>query len=453
MRFVRATFARLRRLHPFTWCVVLLVSVAMVLIVVPGDLTAFEFGSGRNGAWELRAREIFQQTKADFGGEPTAKRQVTANVRLFEHGWPRPFLFRTIGSTWKWDVDGTMHRSRDNAPYWLKFDKHGNTLYPAPYHAIRWSSTDHWPLEADAWAIDVPHLLIDMAVAVLVIVAIGFVAERWIRWRGGLLRFRLLEMLAATTVCAMLLGWYTHHTRAHRLESEVLEQCDRLTEGNMWQRSEYVGPEWLRCLVGNDQLIPLLHHTTHFGFQGQGDWHNNTQVEQSLKHLERLPYLEYLEISQPVRPHLLPELQKLSGLKALEFPAAKWLLPDSPKEASFVAAAQRLNGPQFHRLEPLRLAEIRVYGPHLLVEDAEELAKLPGLHKLELVNPLITNDELDALQERHPAIVFRAEWRRDSPSPVRHQTVPTITRPTKIKNERDHRAQHAKLLATADAAE
>ncbi len=95
MRPLRSTLARLSCCHPFTWCVTLLVSVAMMLIAVPGEYVNPWWANG-SSYWQAQTKRLHQATYDRHRTANPDGSLAHVTVLQFDHGWPRPFLARFL---------------------------------------------------------------------------------------------------------------------------------------------------------------------------------------------------------------------------------------------------------------------------------------------------------------------------------------------------------------------
>src|SRR5690606_37873076 len=107
------------------------------------------------------------------------------------------------------------------------------------------------------------NVLLNLVVGLTILGGIAGGTEWWVATRGGILRFRMIDLLAGVTILALLLGWRTYHIRTERLDQKIAGELG-LTE-NLPRRSthRYSGHVWLEKLAGNADLLPefLFHRT------------------------------------------------------------------------------------------------------------------------------------------------------------------------------------------------
>src|SRR5687768_7777000 len=107
MRAIRKILSRLRCCHWLTWSVALPTALALVLIVAPGEYVD-ALRRQCTTEWEEECKEFYVSTH-DRHQQPVRNGiQPDVTVRVFEHGWPRPFLARAL--VLKQDPSGRPHR-------------------------------------------------------------------------------------------------------------------------------------------------------------------------------------------------------------------------------------------------------------------------------------------------------------------------------------------------------
>jgi hypothetical protein len=161
----------------------------------------------------------------------------------FEHGWPWVFLRRratlpiTPSIRPPAEVLPWMH------PWAWSFE--GETTLPPAADARPISRTvlGWWPAAA----------VVDAVAAVVVLMLLAWALERRHR-RRKLWQFSLAELFLATIVLSCGLAWWLQNARVAEIE-------ERSMIGKA-QRSEYLGPLWLRRIAGADRLQPLQHITS-----------------------------------------------------------------------------------------------------------------------------------------------------------------------------------------------
>ena len=245
--------------HWFAWLVSMLVALALILILVPGECV-------RRTGWRGAEPVLLADQRPRIGKDglrPTVDPDAPKKVYEYEHGWPWTYLRRAKGydgRAWPALGDGVVARAsypQGNSP--IRLD-------------ISWSMPDAWPFASDRsqWRFGVLVLDVVIAVGILIFATIG--AERWIRRRKSLLRLRLFDLIATTTVVALALGWWQWHLRQQEIEREILLKIHRVGGANSRitvedyisnpVNTEFVDhtPVWLRRLLGTEYLMPWCRH-------------------------------------------------------------------------------------------------------------------------------------------------------------------------------------------------
>src|SRR5690606_5557111 len=89
-----------------------------------------------------------------------------------------------------------------------------------------WTKSANWPLRSDAWQIHFGNFAINLAALALVVAMAMWGAERWVRKRGGMFRFRLIDYLAVIAAVACALGWLKYHEAAGRTERAIVDEVE-----------------------------------------------------------------------------------------------------------------------------------------------------------------------------------------------------------------------------------
>ncbi|QDU53845.1 hypothetical protein [Aeoliella mucimassa] len=231
-----------------------MVTLAMVLIVVPGEESYF----GAEDTWSHRQAHNVQ---CELAGEDLPYGIKWGHVSVYIHGYPWPCFVRGIEGH-PADEIGTTTDRVFSEPLFEVEGEEDKTFGVPVYEPVTWSNFDNWPLETDTWRADYWLLYLDLMIFAVVLVTTLVATERWIRWRGGLLRIRLVELLVGITCISLLLGWYHFHSRLQEREQDTLDLMEEHRLIVHASRS-YFGPVWLSRLLGNQHLTPQLLHVTH----------------------------------------------------------------------------------------------------------------------------------------------------------------------------------------------
>ena len=235
------------RLHWCSWILSGLVSLALVLIIVPGVWVEPTLLQTQPFAWGGSAGMTLQ-------GPTQAKGPLS--VTEYEHGWPWTYARRCVGLGGK----GWPKASVGGKPL-LELGEAGIIVW--------WSVPDAWPGPSDASQWNVGALFADTLFALAVVATATAACEWWLRRRGGIGRLRLIGLFVIIGVIAGAISWWRWNdleTRANNEAIEVLSASpgtiDRrailggeglvVYAGKQWS---YVGPDWLRRLAGSPEFF------------------------------------------------------------------------------------------------------------------------------------------------------------------------------------------------------
>lgn len=382
-----------RRYHWLTWGVTLLVALALVLIVVPGDYVNPRRES--TNRWEQRCQDLYAATyerhEPTVPGPPLNK--LNFAVFMFEHGWPRPFLGRAL--VLKPTADGGEHRVRStNVIRFLSPFRHwGGSLYLG----VSWSNYDNWPFAADDWIWDPWGLAIDTGVALLIVGLVAGATQRWIRSRGGLRRYRLVDLFAVIMVIGVVSGVYAYHARLRRVEAQggtpQLTPAFVAHGGDLTLGQRYVGPVWLRKLAGTEYLLPLFHHVYDVGIGLSERW------PEVYAQLPALSYLESVRVRDGLPLAALKQLERCSRLTELELP------PLDQSDVALPSTSLPLFGAQdLPQLERLHLTKIGLQGSGIQAWHIEQVASFPTVKIISLFRVSTTPEEIEEIRAGHPGV-------------------------------------------------
>ncbi|MEZ6071789.1 MAG: hypothetical protein R3C10_16390 [Pirellulales bacterium] len=274
---------------------------------------------------------------------------------------------------------------------------------------VSWSNYDNWPLESVVWRVHPGNLALDAVVALLVVGALGWATESWIRSRGGLLRFRVIDFLAATTFSSLILGWHVHHVHWKDVERQVVENVQQgkpRQERGLTSYQRYCGPDWLRRLVGDDSYLPQCSHVYRV------DISSSASSLEEMDRIVQLPFVEEFAFHGPFPKSALRSLEKCSQLTAL---FVDMYDPSGSNDQAYRANRNdELIGPadlDEVMLGPLRQLTLR--GHVFLADDIERALEAYHIEQLDLYNVSVTVDELDSMRERFAETRIYINW----PSP------------------------------------
>ena len=194
------------RLHWLSWLTLVLLSLIMTVIVLPGIVVP-----------------------ADESGLPIADLALNRSQYVaLSHGWPNEYM-----------------RSK-------RSESLGNS--------IAWASPRAWPMGNTVFSFELKSLLIDFLVAGVIITIGTLAVEFWRRRRKGVW-FSLLDMLVAVALFAMVTVWYHGHASDYEAEFQALNTWEG---GHMYFICEQhlQTADWLTRLVGGESQIRFCKHVT-----------------------------------------------------------------------------------------------------------------------------------------------------------------------------------------------
>ncbi len=242
------------RWHLFTWLMAVpaLVFVALVQVAGVKSDTASLLGT------QSRATPTVLPRFSPTGSFLAAANNLPDKVVEYTHGWPCPWLQRAFGYHW------IMWEHADSAAEYR--DLHSGTQLvetPDDPKAISWMARQVWPGTAHASKLSWLGLLLNLLVSACVVAAPMVATEVWLRRRGGLWRFRIVDFLVAATAIGGLVGLWRWDQAAVKREHEIAAsmrfETSPASQAERRMISHYVGPIFLSRLCGNDDLVPLFH--------------------------------------------------------------------------------------------------------------------------------------------------------------------------------------------------
>lgn len=374
----------------------LLTAAILGVIVVPGEYHAVH----REGVltdWQRQCRELHQATYDEHYASVRGQAWPHVTVKMYEHGWPRPYLVRAL--VWKQTPTGEQHR-QDSEPL-VQVRSYFTHWGGSSYHSASWSHYDSWPFSADAWMLRSRSLAIDLLVALALIALVAGATQWRIKSRKGLLRFGMADLLGAITLIGLGLGYYTHHDRVQQVESQgngrPLPPGFTSHHGVMGSGQNYHGPVWLRKLAGNAYYLRTLHHVDSVSIGLAEHW------EEAYAALPELPYLRQVGAGQGLPLAAIKHLQRCPRLEELDLPR----LDRKPHYAPPLAASVPiLTADDLKLLAPLGLASIEMSGDAIGAAEVEQVAAFLSMRSIALQDVAVTADELDAIRLRHPKVTI-----------------------------------------------
>lgn len=327
------------RLHASTWCLVLLTAVILAVLNIPGR---------------------FPRSWAD------------PNRSGIAHGWPWTMMERKVPSAgadenraeflWSWSLETTPNT----------VGQEGTSLIQSPFPASR----TFYPAVVAGNA----------AVAIALVTAVVFLAERRRRQRRSFWQVTLAESLvgcAALAAGLAWLGWQVKHTERQRSAVAAIHRdagtvcLDVLWESRLpdWWEALKSGPSNRDVALGD--VVDI--HT----ILGSAD--------AVLKRLEHLPAVRSLYLAdRPLNdPALLAELRHLRNLQLLD--VSRTGIGD--EDLKHIAACETL--------VDLNLSHNPITG-----EGLKHLHRLRNLRFLDLTNVDVSIEAVDALQAALPELII-----------------------------------------------
>lgn len=240
---------RTLRPHWLTWTVGGVTTLALVLIMVPGVYVEPTL---------LTPTPHPMNFPSFAGAAKPPQSKGPLRVAEYEHGWPWTYVRRAKG----FDGQGWPQATFGDDPFckpWL--DPNGIIIW--------WSVPDAWPLQSDAAILSVGPLVGDFAVLVVLVAVVAIGCEFWLRRRGGVGRFKLIDAAVATVFIAAAITWWRWNSLETKENWEaiaVLRQSEGAISHDVLLHGEgmvgytgvywaYTGPEWLLRLIGSPEFM------------------------------------------------------------------------------------------------------------------------------------------------------------------------------------------------------
>lgn len=377
-RLFRERF-KLSRLHWLTWLMLAVFTVVVVLLVVPGLgveptlLTPQPFMWGRVG-----------------GSGPMPDPDLAVGplfVEEYEHGWPFTFLRRAVGAGGKGWPKGILNAVVIGWPS-------GGSVAP-------WDHRLAWSFFGDVSQWNSAALAADLVIALILIAAPTFICQWWIVRRGGRIRFRIADLLAAAVLVAAALAWHQSHLQLQSVEGRLLATLPApgAVLKSSWRdhRWEYRGPLWL------DRLLGLANYRC-FRHLNQVTVIVDEMTDEDWRLLSQAAYVSDVRLHGRVSAEAADGLASLGHLRALELCRG---VGDIDQFSAPVPELQRLCGLKF-------VESIRCYRSDLLIEDMHALAAIPTLKEIDVSGVLATIAEQHAFRDAQPRLTVKCDERRRS---------------------------------------
>ncbi len=336
---IRRLLSPLARLHWFTWCVLVATALPTLLLIIIGI-------GNNNVAGGISGSDVVEVTsRVEEKYDSLKDENAYVIVDCYQHGWPWTCLTRGQGMAMADAFSGVIVAGRDRSSAALCFEgRNWVGCFPL-YDEVAWSNFDNWPLHADVWQWNWKLALLDLLVGIAIVGGMTLATERWLRWRGGLFRFRLIELLAFTTLVAVGFGYWKYHDSLKSFENRIIssrfaftqpfgdpiDSTDQLfaiapqlpqqpatTKPSDTQSikiynydDSYCGPTWLSRLLGCEGLVPdCFWHITFVSLDGAMDNHVDWKT------LGRLQFVKIVTLNNPNRSMIesVTQLKSLNGM-------------------------------------------------------------------------------------------------------------------------------------------
>jgi hypothetical protein len=370
----------------------LLSTLALTLIIVPGEFKFLGHQEMPTTAWEKRCGKLSRSTQewhTDYNRKANLSNHI--QVMVFEHGWPKPFLARArvlkeTESGQNWVRSEPLLGMKSWFTYWG-----GST-----YLNVSWSNFDAWPFAADNIIFDLWSFIIDLLVAGCLLVSIAALTQFWIASHQGRFHVHLSDLLGLITLVALALGVYLYHHQirvAEGLATNPLQPPGfALHGGDMAASQAYCGPAWLRKLCGNEYYPQLFHHVTNVAIV------NNSHWKERCEELPRYPYLESLHVRTPLPLEAIEYLKSCRQLKDLHLPAMsnrRGYPPHTPNDIS---------ADNLQLLSSLHLESIELNGDQIQASHIEQVAAFPTIRLIKVTRASATEEQIEAIRTAYPHV-------------------------------------------------
>ena len=340
------------RLHLSTWLAVVLLLGVLVLLIVPGESSGVD--RGKDGYL----------------------------VETIEHGWPLVYLERGHYSLGPWPPPPDGVPWLDKANWRFSVGRAGQASGSKPDR-----------MEFRPW-----QLTANVMTGLLILVVVGAACE-WRRRRyGRVWQFSLRELCVVMLLCAAVLGWWRMHYLRSRREAEAVAEIFRDTGGPEYDgvdrassrcgsicRRKYLGPKWLRKLLGSKPLADFYAVTDVYILARDGEG-----FQRFWDPLSRMVYLEELQLVEAFKGKGIGnrDFEQLGELKSLRV---------------LSLSAWRLNDKALVHLRGLpNLRELDLGAPKVGDAGIRHLEALPNLEVLDLTGTEVTDEGIDRLKQALP---------------------------------------------------
>lgn len=373
---------RLPKLHPLSWCVAGMMLVFVLLVQVAGVEVP------------IAEQSLLERDGTYYCWGPPPDNGLPIVVLEYEHGWPIEWGRRAIGygaPPWR-SVETVTVNNMPMANYDWKFSVYG--------YSISWTTSLAWPLMWDCWQWSISGLLVNLFVSMLLVGIPIAICEIWIQRRGGLWRLRIVDLIVATAFVAAMFALWRWDKADRKQELEFLSQGSLTVTpsgakgGDFGPEfySSYAGPRWLSSLAGNSESLPFLHRITYARSFGDCD------SERRLQYIRNLRYLDLICWRQLPTMEEAKEAAGLSRLRSI-------YLNDNDRASETTPSATVEVFKQIAKSSTVEYVYIQ--SRFIAIDDLTPLLDATSLRMLAVVSQNISNEEIQELNDKYPAIVIK----------------------------------------------
>jgi len=373
------------RLHRSTWIALLPLAVVLTILLVPGEIQ-----STSQGSYGL--------------------------IVFLQHGWPWPY------------IEERIHR--------FPFPTEHSDLPPVPSWMIPWA----WSYRGTVEPVLLKNLIWDVAIAVLLLVLFA-VALECRRRRRRLSQWTLRELLFGLLLVACFFAWWQVNNHRRAEEERVLQdlRTEAAKSGGSIGRTfgEYVGPLWLRRLLGYGAADAFQAHSAIY-YQKPAAAVTAADLEPLAPYLAGLKHFDTLSISTDasIEVSAFETIARIPRIKRLYFYSNKNSIRISDAELRPVSRITDLKRLEFNHCLEVRgsdllqsltnlerldiyttkiddpglgflagMRKLRRLGLHYVPCDdtaVENISRLQNLERLELTGTEISKEGMDRLRAALP---------------------------------------------------
>ena len=339
-------------------------------------------------------------------GSPDNHGIFVAAPLFYEHGWPFVFLDRYFPPPperagpgeeikffrdWR-DKEGLRWAMAGNE-FWLWSED--GFLHDGP----SWLDGTRWPLRGES-LVSVAGLVLDLAVAFVILAAVASVYEWWARRRW---RYRLRHLLGVGLLIAMGLAWWRLSINECERESQVIAALRNKGLDVSWC---YGGPVWLFKFVGPNHLRRFHHvvsirrhiHEDEEGMAGQ-EADVSSVVDSDLNYVHKWSHLTELFLGHTrITDAGLKNVEGLNELDVLDLEgtpitdAGLAYVHDLPRLRFLILDSTPVTDTGLRHLKGLpHLQDLSLDNTQITDNALPNLKTLPEMHDLSLSNTKVTD--------------------------------------------------------------